>query len=70
MARTILLVIYAVVWGAAVIILVLKKGEVPPEYWTLPALGIGGMLAALDMADRRRNRRDDPGEESGQTEEN
>lgn len=68
MVQTILLSVFIVVWGAATIIILVKKGEVPPEYWTLPAIGIGGILAALDIIDRRRNRRD-PQEDNESTEE-
>lgn len=66
MVRTILLSVYVVVWGAATIIILVKKGEVPPEYWTLPAIGIGGILAALNTLDRSRNRQD---QQEGQSEE-
>jgi hypothetical protein len=43
------------VWGIATVIILVKNGTVPPEYWTLPAVGLGGIIAALNALSSRRN---------------
>lgn len=60
MLRTIVAVIFMVVWGAATIVVLVQKHEIPPEYWTLPALGLGGLLAALGSSDKKKSPRSDP----------
>lgn len=47
MLYTIVVTVYIVVWGIVTTILVIQKGDVPAEYWSLPAIGLGAILAAL-----------------------
>lgn len=53
MVRTVVASVYIGVWGIATIIILIKNGTVPPEYWTLPAVGLGGLIAALNSLDRK-----------------
>lgn len=53
MVRTIVATIYILVWGVVTIVIVLRDGRVPPEYWTLPAIGLGALVAALGPLDKK-----------------
>lgn len=55
MVRTIAAAIYMVVWGIATIVLLLKGDPIPAEYWTLPAIGLGGLLTAMASLERKRD---------------
>lgn len=58
MARYITLGLFMVVWGAVTIIVAIQQqGKVPPEYWTLPGIGIGGILGAFAAFERIEARR-------------
>jgi hypothetical protein len=47
-ARTVLLIVYAVGWLTAVVISAINtKGDVPPELWALLGVGVGSILAAF-----------------------
>lgn len=64
MVRNIILVGFMAIWGAVVIIVAIQeKGKVPPEYWTLPAIGLGAILGAFSAWEERRNGRSRPGGE-------
>lgn len=68
MFRTVIAVVYMAIWGIATIIILIKDGTVPPEYWTLPAVGLGGLLAALNSMNSRRKKgeeEDDPPTKDG-----
>lgn len=51
-ARLILSTIYMVVWGVVTIVIVARGDPIPAEYWTLPGLGVGGLLMALAGVDK------------------
>lgn len=51
--RLIAALVYMVVWGVAVIVFAIKDGKVPPEFWTLPGIGIGGLMVALGYAEKQ-----------------
>lgn len=53
MVRTIAAGIYMVVWGVATIFLLVKGQPIPPEYWSLPALGVGALFAALGAIEKK-----------------
>lgn len=53
MVRTVVASVYIGVWGIATLIILIKNGTVPPEYWTLPAVGLGGLIAALNSLDKK-----------------
>jgi hypothetical protein len=55
MFRTVVACVYMGVWGIATVIILFKNGTVPPEYWTLPAVGLGGLFAALNALSNRKN---------------
>lgn len=62
MVRNIILIAFMAIWGAVVIIVAIQeKGKVPPEYWTLPAIGLGAILGAFSAWDERQNRQNRPG---------
>lgn len=54
MIRTVVALAYMLIWGIATIVILVKNGTVPPEYWTLPAVGLGGLLAALNSLTGRQ----------------
>jgi hypothetical protein len=57
-ARYITLGVFMTVWGAVTIIVALQEGgKVPPEYWTIPGIGIGGILGAFAAFERIAERR-------------
>lgn len=57
-ARTITLVAFMVVWGVATLITAWNDKKVPAELWSIPALGIGAILAAFStLGERQRQRR-------------
>lgn len=62
MFRTVVACVYMGVWGIATVIILIRNGTVPPEYWTLPAVGLGGLFAALNSLSNRskRNNEEDP----------
>jgi hypothetical protein len=51
--KTIVACIYMAIWGIATIIVVIKDDSVPPEYWSLPAVGLGAVLAAVNTIEKR-----------------
>lgn len=55
-ARTAALVAFMLVWGTVTLITAWRNKEVPPEYWSIPALGVGGILAAFATLGDRRGR--------------
>lgn len=57
MARYIVLGVFMAVWGTVTIIAIIQSGEVPPEYWTIPGIGIGGILGAFAAFERIELRR-------------
>ena len=59
MVRTIIAAIYIGVWGVATIVILIRNGAIPPEYWTLPAVGLGGLLAALNTLDSKNKTNED-----------
>jgi hypothetical protein len=62
--RNIILVGFMAIWGVVVIIVAIQeKGKVPPEYWTLPAIGLGAILGAFSAWEERRNGRNRSGGE-------
>lgn len=60
MVRVAVACVYMVIWGTATVVLLIKDGSVPPEYWTLPAVGLGGLLAALNSLDKRTKEKPEP----------
>lgn len=56
MVRTIAAAIYMLVWGIATIVLLIRGDQIPAEYWTLPAIGLGGLLTAMSTLDNRNKR--------------
>lgn len=59
MVRTIAAATYMLVWGVATVVLIARGEPIPAEYWTLPAIGLGGILTAISTLENR-NRRDKP----------
>lgn len=57
MVRNIIVSVYIAVWGIATIVILIKKGEIPAEYWTLPAVGLGGLLAALSSLEKKSDKK-------------
>lgn len=57
MVRTIAAATYMLVWGVATVVLIVRGEPIPAEYWTLPAIGLGGILTAISTLENR-NRRD------------
>jgi hypothetical protein len=51
------------VWGIATVVILIKNGTVPPEYWTLPAVGLGGLLAALNSLNNRKSKKSEEDED-------
>jgi hypothetical protein len=54
--RTIAAAIYMLVWGIATVVLLIRGDPIPAEYWTLPAIGLGGLLTAISTLDNRSKR--------------
>jgi hypothetical protein len=50
--RTVVLSVFMIVWGAVTFVVVVKNGTVPPEYWAIPAIGIGGILGVMTGYER------------------
>lgn len=59
MVRTIAAATYMLVWGIATIVLIIRGDPIPAEYWTLPAIGLGGLLTAISTLDNKL-RKDKP----------
>lgn len=61
-ARTVALVAFMIIWGAVTLLTAWRTKQVPAEYWSIPALGIGGILAAFatlgTLENRGRNRQE------------
>ncbi len=53
MVRIIAAATYMSVWGVATIVLIARGDPIPAEYWTLPAIGLGGLLTAISTLDNR-----------------
>lgn len=53
MVRTIAAATYMVVWGVATVVILIRGGSIPPEYWTLPAIGLGGLLTAISTLENK-----------------
>jgi hypothetical protein len=71
MFRAVVACVYMFVWGIATIVILVKNGTVPPEYWTLPAVGLGGLLAALNtISSRQKQKNGNQPKEDPATEEN
>lgn len=58
MVRTIAAATYMLVWGVATIVLIARGDPIPAEYWTLPAIGLGGLLTAISTLETKN--RDKP----------
>lgn len=52
--RAIAATIYMVVWGIATVYLLVNKQPIPPEYWSLPALGLGALLTAIGAIEKKK----------------
>lgn len=59
MVRTIAAATYMAVWGIATIVLIIRGDPIPAEYWTLPAIGLGGLLTAISTLENK-GKRDKP----------
>jgi len=57
--RTIAAATYMLVWGIATIVLIIRGDPIPAEYWTLPAIGLGGLLTAISTLENK-SKRDKP----------
>lgn len=60
MVRTIAAATYMVVWGIATIVLIIRGDPIPAEYWTLPAIGLGGLLTAISTLEGKSRRESKP----------
>lgn len=58
MVRTIAAATYMFVWGVATVVLIIRGDPIPAEYWTLPAIGLGGLLTAISTLENKNNKRD------------
>lgn len=58
MVRTIAAVTYMVVWGIATVVLIIRGDPIPAEYWTLPAIGLGGILTAISTLEGSKTRKE------------
>lgn len=67
MVRTIAAAIYMVVWGVATVFLLVKGQPIPPEYWSLPALGLGALLTAIGAIEKKGNKDTKEGEAEDST---
>lgn len=59
MVRTIAAATYMLVWGIATVVLIIRGDPIPAEYWTLPAIGLGGLLTAISTLDSK-SKKDKP----------
>lgn len=53
MVRTIAAATYMLVWGMATIVILIRGDPIPAEYWTLPAIGLGGLLTAISTLENK-----------------
>lgn len=56
MVRTIAAATYMSVWGIATVVLIIRGDPIPAEYWTLPAIGLGGLLTAISTLENKTKR--------------
>lgn len=54
MVRTIAAATYMLVWGIATVVLIIRGDPIPAEYWTLPAIGLGGLLTAISTLENKK----------------
>ena len=59
MVRTIAAATYMFVWGVATVVIIIRGDPIPAEYWTLPAIGLGGLLTAISTLENR-SKKDKP----------
>lgn len=61
MLRIVVAAIYMAAWGVVGVIYGIRNGALPPaEYWTLPAIGLGGFLAAVSSLSDKKSNKDKP----------
>lgn len=54
MFRAVVAAVYMLVWGIVGVVVGIRDGKLPPpEYWTLPAIGLGGFLAAVASLEKK-----------------
>lgn len=53
MVRTIAAATYMFVWGVATVVILIRGESIPAEYWTLPAIGLGGLLTAISTLENK-----------------
>lgn len=59
MVRTFAAATYMFVWGVATVVILIRGDQIPPEYWTLPAIGLGGLLTAISTLENK-SKKDKP----------
>lgn len=60
MVRTIAAATYMFVWGVATVVILIRGDPIPAEYWTLPAIGLGGLLTAISTLENKNNKKEQP----------
>lgn len=58
MLKKTVIIVYVSAWSIVTVIISIKKGEIPPEFWTIPAMGLGAIASAMNSIERRRRSSD------------